>query len=223
MNATNFGTNKDFRKTVDIRQKMRHGKIEKNIYLPPDNFAYGLPNRPSTPFKDVINNAYGNRAEDIIRNEYDNYIKERSVRSHRPPKVVPRYINPKVEELKRREMEKKERSLSPFAAQTDNFHLGNKTEKPLYKLKMFQDVGSKVAEEVKLFKTYHTYKKKNKKIDDGVDYLIKKVQGEIQQDQKHQLNEFQPNPDPNLKHEYHPQDNCYQNQQIEQCKQPIAQ
>ena len=50
MNATNFGTNKDFRKTVDIRQKMRHGKLEKKIYLPPEDFAYGLPNRPPTPF-----------------------------------------------------------------------------------------------------------------------------------------------------------------------------
>ena len=34
MNATNFATNKDFRKTVDIRQKVRQGKIEKKyIYL----------------------------------------------------------------------------------------------------------------------------------------------------------------------------------------------
>ena len=65
MNATNFGTNKDFRRTVDIRQKVRHGKIERKIYLPPEDFAYGLPNRPPTPFKDVIYNAYGNRAEDV--------------------------------------------------------------------------------------------------------------------------------------------------------------
>ena len=35
MNATNFATNKDFRKTVDIRQKVRKGKIEKkNIFTP---------------------------------------------------------------------------------------------------------------------------------------------------------------------------------------------
>ena len=80
MNATNFGTNKDFRKTVDIRQKVRKGKIERKIYLPPEDFSYGLPNRPPTPFKDVIYNAYGNRAEDIIRNEYDNYIRERSIK-----------------------------------------------------------------------------------------------------------------------------------------------
>ena len=108
MNATNFATNKDFRKTVDIRQKVRQGKIEKKIYLPPEDFAYGLPNRPPTPFKDVIYNAYGNRAEDIIRNEYDNYIRERSIKDNRPPEVITRYINPKAEEYKMRELEKKD-------------------------------------------------------------------------------------------------------------------
>ena len=227
MNATNFGTNKDFRKTVDIRQKMRHGKIEKKIYLPPEDFAYGLPNRPSTPFKDVIYNAYGNRAEDVIRNEYDYYIKERSVKNHRPPKVVPRYINPKVEELKKREMEKKAGSLNYDPLQED-MYLTQKNDKPLYKLKMFQDVGSKVAEEVKLFKTYHPYKKK-KKIDDGVDYLINKVQGEIQQNQNQDLNQYQNQYQPNYQNQnqgqYQPQvqanyqappqnlDQPYQNQQ----------
>ena len=207
MNATNFGTNKDFRKTVDIRQKMRHGKIEKKIYLPPEDFAYGLPNRPPTPFKDVIYNAYGNRAEDVIRNEYDCYIRERSVKNKRPPKVIPRYINPKVEELKRREMEKKAGSLNydPLDAPLDIYQ-NQKNEKPLYKLKMFQDVGSKVAEEIKQFKTYHPYKKK-KKNDDGVDYLINKVQGEIQQNQNQDFNQYQPNQN---QEQYHPQENYQQ-------------
>ena len=49
-------------------------------------------------------------------------------------------------------------------------------EKPLYKLKMFQNVGSKVAEQIKQFKTYQPYKKKN-----NLDDLIEKVQGEITQ------------------------------------------
>ena len=35
-----------------------------------------------------------------------------------------------------------------------------KVEKPLYKLKMFMDVGSKVAEGIKLFKSYRPPKKK---------------------------------------------------------------
>ena len=192
MNATNFGTNKDFRKTVDIRQKMRHGKIEKKIYLPPEDFAYGLPNRPPTPFKDVIYNAYGNRAEDVIRNEYGCYIRERSVKNKRPPKVIPRYINPKVEELKKKEMEKRSGlDYNPLEPPNDTYQT-QKNDKPLYKLKMFQDVGSKVAEEVKLFKTYHPYKKKTKN-DDGVDYLINKVQGEIEQNQNQDFNQIQPN------------------------------
>ena len=226
MNATNFATNKDFRKTVDIRQKMRHGKIEKKIYLPPEDFAYGLPNRPPTPFKDVIYNAYGNRAEDVIRNEYDCYIRERSVKNMRPPKVVPRYINPKVEELKKREMERKAGSLNydpmddPYA-QTQT----KKNDKPLYKLKMFQDVGSKVAEDIKLFKTYHPYKKK-KKNEDGVDYLINKVQGEIQQNQNQNQNygQYQP-PQGNYEPQYQPIQENYQPPQAnyQQQSQPIPQ
>ena len=204
MNATNFGTNKDFRKTVDIRQKVRHGKIERKIYLPPEEFAFGLPNRPPTPFKDVIYNAYGNRAEDVIRNEYDNYIRERSVKNSRPPEVITRYINPKAEEYKKRDLEKKAGSLTGYTGfDGPETVYENKNEKPLYKLKMFQDVGSKVAEEVKLFKTYHPYKKK-KKVDDGVDYLINKVQGEIAQNNKHEMENLAPNNNQNI-NQYNPQ------------------
>ena len=163
MNATNFGTNKDFRKTVDIRQKVRHGKIERKIYLPPEDFAYGLPNRPPTPFKDVIYNAYGNRAEDIIRNEYGNYIRERSVKNMRPPEVITRYINPKAEEYKKRDLEKKAGGLTSYNTGFDmEDPYQTKNEKPLYKLKMFQDVGSKVAEEVKLFKLIILIKRRKK-------------------------------------------------------------
>ena len=207
MNATNFGTNKDFRKTIDIRQKVRKGKIEKKIYLPPEDFAYGLPNRPPTPFKDVIYNAYGNRAEDIIRNEYDNYIKERSIKNIKPPEVITRYINPKAEEYKMRDLEKKNGGLSGFITGYEKKDKEN--EKPLYKLKMFQDVGSKVAEEVKLFKTYHPYRKK-KKVDDGVDYLINKVQGEIEQNDKQKMNGFN-----NFNDDHQAQNLTYKDNQIE--------
>ena len=89
-------------------------------------------------------------------------------------------------------MEKKAGSLTGYELDYDAYQQTKKNEKPLYKLKMFQDVGSKVAEEVKLFKTYHPYKKR-KKNDDGVDYLINKVQGEIQQNQNQNLNQYQPN------------------------------
>ena len=197
MNATNYGTNKDFRRTVDIRQKMRKGGRERKIILPHEDFVYGLPNRPSTPIKDVINNAYGNRAEDIIRNEYRAFIKEKSVKNTRPPKVVPRYINPKLEEIKKREEEKKKGSLDyedPIVPQTMEIEYDKKNEKPLYKLKMFQNVGSKVTEAIKQFKTYHPYKKKTLQCqDDGIDHLINKVQGEIQEQEKQKLeNQYPP-------------------------------
>ena len=77
MNATNFATNKDFRQTVDIRQRIPKGKKTFNIKLPPSDFAYGVPNRTPTPIKDVINGEYGNRAENHILREYGNYIQEK--------------------------------------------------------------------------------------------------------------------------------------------------
>ena len=77
MNATNFATNKDFRQTVDIRQRIPKGKKTYNIKLPPSDFAYGVPNRTPTPIKDVINGEYGNRAENHILREYGNYIQEK--------------------------------------------------------------------------------------------------------------------------------------------------
>ncbi len=179
MNAANYKAIKDFRKSIDIKQKIKHGSKERKIVLPPDDFVYGKPNRPPTPIKEVINNDYGNRAEAIIRNEYKRFIKQKSHANFRPAKVVPRYINPWVEEIKKREEERKKNSLdSPL----DDIELfGKKDEKPLYKLKMFQSVGSKIAESIKQFKTYHPYKKKEKTNNDGIDNLINKVQEEIKQ------------------------------------------
>lgn len=178
MNAANYKAIKDFRKSIDIKQKVKQGSKNKKIILPPENFVYGMPNRPPTPIKEVINNDYGNRAEAIIRNEYRRFIKQKSHANLRPPKVVPRYINPLVEELKKREEERKKNSLDePY----DEELFGKKDDKPLYKLKMFQSVGSKIAESIKQFKTYHPYKKKEKVKDDGIDNLINKVQEEIKQ------------------------------------------
>ena len=112
-------------------------------------------------------------------------------------------------------MEKKAGSLNydPLEEPMDMYQT-QKNDKPLYKLKMFQDVGSKVAEDIKLFKTYHPYKKK-KKNDDGVDYLINKVQGEIQQNQNQDFNHYQPNQN---QEQFHPQDNYQQpiNQNVNQ-------
>ena len=200
MNAANYKAIKDFRKSIDIKQKVKHGSITKKINLPPEDFVYGKPNRPPTPIKEVINNDYGNRAEATIRNEYKRFIKHKSHANFKPPKVIPRYINPLVEEFKKREEERKKNSLD--APLTDEELFGKKDDKPLYKLKMFQSVGSKIAETIKQFKTYHPYKKKEKEKekgkmnDDGIDNLINKVQEEIKQKENENDNNEKVNPAP---------------------------
>ena len=147
MNATTYGTHKDFRKNIDIRKKMRHGTKERHINLPPEDFSYGIRNRTPTPIKDVINNGYGNRAEDVIGMEYQTFMKEKQLVNRLVPKTTP-HFNKMMQE--------------------------NVEEKPLYKMKMFKDVGSKVAEGVKMFKTYHPMKRK-----DNLDHMIEKVENDI--------------------------------------------
>lgn len=76
MNAMNYHAFRDFRKNIDIKQKIKHGSIEGRIYLPKEGFTYGKPNRPPTPIKDIINNNYGNLEEITIRNEYRNFFRK---------------------------------------------------------------------------------------------------------------------------------------------------
>ena len=110
MGATGHTSNKEFRKNVDIRKKVKVGTINKNIILPDEEFAYGLPNPPHEDIADIIYNTYGNRAEEQIKKEYEAFIAEKS-KVYRRPKVVPRFINPKVEEMKKKEEERKANSL----------------------------------------------------------------------------------------------------------------
>ena len=183
MNATNFYTSKDYRSMIDIRRKPIEGKLNREIKLPPDDFAYGIQNRPSTPIKQVVNNDFGNKAEFLIKKEYNKFIKEKSKICKGPPKIICRYINPKVFEMRQKEEEErkeKERETN-F---DDSFNENVEKEPPLWKMKMFRDVGSKVAEDVKKFKTYKPWKKD----EFGLDKMIKNVQEEIMQNE-HKKNE----------------------------------
>ncbi len=67
-------TNADFRRSVDIKTRVKKGTNERVIYLPPPEFTYGKKNRTPTPVKEVINNDYGNKAEDVIKMEYGAYM-----------------------------------------------------------------------------------------------------------------------------------------------------
>ncbi len=44
MGDTGHISNKEFRKNIDIRKKVKVGAINKNIILPDDEFEYGLQN-----------------------------------------------------------------------------------------------------------------------------------------------------------------------------------
>jgi hypothetical protein len=180
MNAANYKAISNFRKNVDIRQKLKHGTIDRRIFLPPDEFAYGLPNRPPTPMKNIMNNEYGNRSEAIIRNEYKKFIREKSYTNIKSKQFFQNYLYPKVNKSNKfgDNMHK--------CPSTDGYSA--KSDRPLYKLKMFEYVGSKVAESLKQFKTYKPYKKIEKYDDNGLDHLIKKVEEEIKQKNDEKIN-----------------------------------
>ena len=85
--------------------------------------------------------------------------------------------------MRKKEEERKANSLdAPFGE--ENLEEENKEpEKPLYKLKMFLNVGSKVAEGIKKFKTYKPFKVKKsvEEENDGINKVIKDVQEEVKQ------------------------------------------
>ena len=189
MNAANYNAFKDFRKNIDIKQKIKHGVIDRRIYLPKEGFTYGKPNPPPTPIKDIINNNYGNLAEITIKNEYRNFLRKMRSQSNVN-------INKKLAQM-RKMYEEKRKKISEEKKEKMGLGLGEKpgnntvkADKPLYKLKMFMDVGSKVAEGIKLFKSYIPPKKKikidgskNKSVielekERSIDNMINKVQEE---------------------------------------------
>lgn len=121
-------------------QKEMPSSIKKKPFkfspLPGADFVYGIKNRPSTPIKDVINNAYGNIEENEMKLKYDAFIKEKM----KVKRLVVRH-SPHYKQML--EQRKKANTLTDA-----------NEEKHLYKLKMFMEVGSKVAEGLKKFKTY---------------------------------------------------------------------
>ena len=184
MGATGYTSNKEFRKTVDIRKKLKVGGAHKQIVLPNEDFTYGLPYPKNENIADLIYNTYGNRAEDQIKKDYEAFIAEKS-KVFRRPKVVPRFISPLVEEMKKKEEERKANSLDAPIEEEENLEEeGEKEpEKPLYKLKMFQNVGSKVAEGIKQFKTYKPFnvKKPVEEENNGINKIINDVQEDLKQ------------------------------------------
>jgi len=187
MGAANHGANKDFIKSVDLHQRLHHFSQNKKPILPDDKFIYGLPSPKNENISNIINYTYGNKAEEIIRKEYEDFIQRKS-KIIKTPKVVPRFISPKVEEMKKKEEERKANSLD------EPIEEEKKEEKPLYKLKMFMNVGSKVAEGIKAFKSYKPFNvKKSNKIkneDNKMDKIINDVKDDIEKKETIEKNEL---------------------------------
>jgi hypothetical protein len=48
-----------------MRVPIKEGQKYFDIKLPPEDFVFGIPNRPSTPIKNVICNTYAKESEEL--------------------------------------------------------------------------------------------------------------------------------------------------------------
>ena len=173
---------KELRKKLgNIRKKVKKGQKPEKI-VPNTDQIYGLPSPKHESIADLIYNTYGNKAEEDLKKSYDAFISQKSKVFHRP-KVVPRFISPMVELMKKKEEERKANNLDFDLIEEEN----KEQEKPLYKLKMFQNVGSKVAEDIKKFKTYKPFIAKHEKKElkeeiekTGIDKVIEDVKKDVE-------------------------------------------
>lgn len=121
-----------------------------------------MPTRVHTPMKNIINNYYANKAEEEVRKSYEEFFEDKAKVKKLLIKKTPHFK--KMLELRR--------SCSPDCVAE---------EKPLYKLKMFQNVGSKVAEGIRQFKTYNNRNNNLIKKEGETDLgnIVQQVQEEI--------------------------------------------
>ena len=177
---------KELRKKLNnIRKKVKQGQKHIKENIPYSNRVFGLASPKHEDIADIIYNTYGNKAEEDLKKSYEAFISQKSKVYHRP-KVVPRFISPKVEEMKKKEEERKAKLLDTFDKLFEDEK--KEPEKPLYKLKMFQNVGSKVTEGLKKFKTYKQHnmatKEKNEmkkeKDEEGINKVIQDVQKDVE-------------------------------------------
>lgn len=96
---------------------------------------FGIKARVGTPIKKIINNEYGNKAEKELIKVYESVVEEKNEPKRLIARVTPHF---KILKEKNKLLRK-----SP-----------SKKETPVYKSKLFQDVESKVKEDIKKFKTY---------------------------------------------------------------------
>lgn len=155
---------------------MSKGCFERKIYLPAENFIYGQRNRTPTPIKQIVNYDYARKAENEILNEYDDFMRNKTKLVKYEPKTTNHHDKMM---LSRKTIQKKE-------------------EKPLYKMRMFSDVGSKVVVGIKNFKTFDdknlnskTEGNNNNTEDAQIDNMIEKIENELKELQEDNNNNEQ--------------------------------
>lgn len=175
-----FYLNKEFRKNIDIKQHIKKGSKAKKIFLPPEEFVYGKRNRTPTPVKNVIYYEYARQGEDTIKKTYDRFMQTSQTKIKLQP-----IITKKFEEKMKKSLY--DRYVVPV-------------EKPMYKMKIFQGVESKVKQKLinnrqklsdRLTNSMinnndyegNNYKSKNHinqpQEKDNIDFLIEKVEDDI--------------------------------------------
>ena len=171
-------TEKEMRKKLcNLRKRVKIGQKPFKL-IRSSSYVFGLSKPKNENIADLIYNIYGNKAEDLLKKNYEEFITEKSKRKF-TPSSTPRYISPKVKEMKRKEEERKANLLS-------DINIYDKEKPVLYKLKMFQNVGSKVTESIKKFKTFKPIMfNKNKNINKSI---INEVQNDIKKKEQIDLN-----------------------------------
>ena len=166
------------KKLSNLRKKIKIGPKHPFKLIRNSSYVFGLSKPKNENMADLIYNIYGNKAEELINKKYEEFITEKSKRKF-TPSSTPRYISPKVKEMKRKEEERKANLLS-------DINIYEKEKPVLYKLKMFQNVGSKVTERIKKFKTFKPIMyNKNKDINRSI---TNEVQNDIKKKEQIDLN-----------------------------------
>ena len=169
------------KRLMNIRIKIKKDKKHTRNIIKSSSCVYGLANPKHEDIADIINNTYGNNAEKKLIKNYESFIKEKS-KIHRITKVIPRFISPKVEQMKKKEEEKKANALITSTIE----------QKPLYKIKRFLKVGSKVTENINKFKTFKPILNKNinksMKINDkNIKKIIDDIEKDVKEKEKNKL------------------------------------
>lgn len=95
-----------------MRVKVKEGQKYYDIKLPPEEFIYGIPNRPSTPIKNVICNTYATGPAEQLKEEREAVFKVLAENDNQPPAVEKKEYKQPVN--RKQEIEKNNFKLGKF-------------------------------------------------------------------------------------------------------------